>query len=300
MYTDVHLAVLFADVVGSTRLYEQLGDGIAREVIAAALDLMREATESHRGTVVKTMGDEIMATFAQPNDAIHAAAKMQRMIGSESGINRGPARVAIRIGCHFGPVMLEQRDVFGSTVHTANRLTSQAKGGQIMVTDDIVSRLSADWRSAVRHVDVATLRGFRDEVTLYEVIWHAEDITSVLQVPNILGAARMRTASLCVSLQGRDLRLSDEGQVLYLGRADGNDMIVPGSLVSRLHARIEVGRVSFQFIDQSTNGSFVHPDGREVVFVRRDTLSLEGAGAIGLGREPKEDDPGTLHYRCEH
>ena len=300
MYTDVHLAVLFADVVGSTRLYEQLGDGIAREVIAAALDLMREATESHRGTVVKTMGDEIMATFAQPNDAIHAAAKMQRLIGSESGMNRGPARVAIRIGCHFGPVMLEQRDVFGSTVHTANRLTSQAKGGQIMVTDDIVSRLSADWRSAVRHVDVATLRGFRDEVTLYEVIWHAEDITSVLQVPNILGAARMRTASLCVSLQGRDLRLSDEGQVLYLGRADGNDMIVPGSLVSRLHARIEVGRVSFQFIDQSTNGSFVHPDGREVVFVRRDTLSLEGAGAIGLGREPKEDDPGTLHYRCEH
>jgi hypothetical protein len=241
-----------------------------------------------------------MATFAQPNDAIHAAAKMQRLIGSESGINRGPARVAIRIGCHFGPVMLEQRDVFGSTVHTANRLTSQAKGGQIMVTDDIVSRLSADWRSAVRHVDVATLRGFRDEVTLYEVIWHAEDITSVLQVPNILGAARMRTASLCVSLQGRDLRLSDEGQVLYLGRADGNDMIVPGSLVSRLHARIEVGRVSFQFIDQSTNGSFVHPDGREVVFVRRDTLSLEGAGAIGLGREPKEDDPGTLRYRCEH
>jgi len=300
MYTDVQLAVLFADIVGSTRLYERLGDAAARELIAASLELMREATESRGGTVIKTMGDEIMATFAEPDEAIAAAARIQRLIETAPELTSGSAgRVAIRIGCHYGPVMLEQSDVFGSTVHTANRLTSQAKGGQIMVTDEVVSRLGPEWRSAIRHVDSATLRGFRDEVMLYEVHWHPEDITSVLQVPALLGAARTRAARLCVALQDQQVTLSDERPALHLGRAEGNDLMVPGSLVSRLHARIEAGKGSFQFIDQSTNGSFVRPDGGDVVFVRRDAMTLIGTGAIGLGREPSDDDPGTLRYRCE-
>ena len=300
MHTDVQLAVMFADIVGSTRLYERLGDATARDLITATLDLMREATESQRGTVIKTMGDEIMATFAEPNDAITAAAQLQRRVETAPQMTSSAGgRVMIRIGCHYGPVMREQSDVFGSTVHTANRLTSQAKGGQIMVSDEVISRLGPEWRSAIRHVDVATLRGFRDEVVLYEVLWHPEEITSVLQVPTLMGATRMRAARLYVTLQTDEITLSDERPAMHLGRAEGNDFMVPGSLVSRVHARIEAGKGGFQFIDQSTNGSFVRPDGQAVVFVRRDTMTLHGAGAIGLGREPTDDDPGTLRYRCE-
>jgi class 3 adenylate cyclase len=297
MHTDVQLAVVFADVVGSTQLYDRLGEEIARELIASTLDLMREATVAHRGSVVKTMGDEIMSTFAEPSDAIAAAARMQRLIGTDHATSSGPARIALRIGCHFGPVLLDQADVFGSTVHTANRLTSQAKAGQIMVTEDVVARLTPEWRTTVRHVDVAKLKGFRDEVALYEVIWQPEDITSVLHVPSILGAAKKRSARLEVRVGTVSASLDDDRTVLSLGRAEGNDLIVPGSLVSRLHARLEVGRGSFQFVDQSTNGSFVHPDDGDVVFVRRDTITLVGSGRIGLGREPRDDDPGTIFYR---
>ncbi len=299
MHTDVQLAVVFADVVGSTQLYDRLGEAIARELIASTLDLMREATEVHHGSVVKTMGDEIMATFAEASDAIAAAARMQRLIGADHETSRGPARIALRIGCHFGPVLLDEADVIGSTVHTANRLTSQAKAGQIMVTEEVVTRLSPEWRTAVRHVDLAKLKGIRDEVALYEVIWQPEDVTSVLHVPSILGIAKQRPARLWVQIEGATVCLDDERTVMYMGRAEGNDLVVPGSLVSRLHARIEVGRGSFQFVDQSTNGSFVHPDGAEVAFVRRDTMTLLGTGRIGLGREPRSDDPGTLSYRCE-
>ena len=77
--------------------------------------------------------------------------------------------VSVRIGCHFGPVVLESRDVFGATVHTANRMTSQAKSGQIMTTAATVEQLSPEWRASVRQIDVAMLKGQGAEVTLYEV-----------------------------------------------------------------------------------------------------------------------------------
>ncbi|MEI6459789.1 MAG: adenylate/guanylate cyclase domain-containing protein [Pseudomonadota bacterium] len=299
MHTDVQLAVLFADVVGSTRLYEQYGDAAARELVGAALDLMRDSTEAHSGTVIKTMGDEIMATFATAGDAIAAAAQMQRAIASRPQFNVGTTRIAIRIGCHFGPVMREPRDVFGATVHTANRLTSLAKAEQIMVTEEVVIRLPPQWQGAVRHVDIATLRGFSEEVALFEVLWHAEDATSVLQIVVPGAGGRTRSTRLRISVNGSELTLTDAPRVIQLGRGEGNELVVPGTLVSRHHARVEVSKTGFQFIDQSTNGSFVQPEGGEMQFVRRDTVTLVGDGRIGLGREPTTGDSGTIFYYSE-
>ena len=159
MAKDVELAIVFADVVGSTRLYEELGDQRAREVVATCIDIMRQATEEHHGTVIKTMGDEVMSTFAVANDALNAAAKMQKSITGNPELTAEGHHVAIRIGCHAGPVVLENRDVFGSTVHTANRMTSQAKAGQIITTEAMVALLSPEWQSSVRQIDVATLKG---------------------------------------------------------------------------------------------------------------------------------------------
>ncbi len=148
MGTDIELAVLFSDVVGSTRIYEALGDQGAREVIALCIDLMQAATEQNHGTVIKTMGDEVMATFPTADDALNAAAQIQRSITTHPAPAGRGQPVSVRIGCHFGPVVLESRDVFGATVHTANRMTSQAKSGQIMTTAATVEQLSPEWRAA--------------------------------------------------------------------------------------------------------------------------------------------------------
>ena len=134
MGKDIELAIVFADVVGSTRLYESLGEVRARDMVAICIEVMRTATEQHQGTVIKTMGDEIMATFPTADDALDAAAQMQQQISTHAQLSADGQPVAIRVGCHFGPVVLENRDVFGSTVHTANRMTSQAKAGQIITT----------------------------------------------------------------------------------------------------------------------------------------------------------------------
>src|SRR3984957_9159847 len=146
MGKDIELVILFADVVGSTRLFETMGDLRARDMVTTCVDVMRAATEQHNGTVIKTIGDEVMATFPSADDALNAAGQMQREIAGHVDLKVEGQPVAIRVGCHFGPVVLEAKDVFGASVHTANRMTSQAKAGQIITTAATVERLSPEWR----------------------------------------------------------------------------------------------------------------------------------------------------------
>ena len=298
MGKDIELAILFADVVGSTRLYELMGDLRARDMVSICIDVMRSATEQRHGTVIKTMGDEVMATFPSADEALNAAAQMQQQISTHAQLKVDGQPVAIRIGCHFGPVVLESRDVFGSTVHTANRMTSQAKAGQIITTAATVEHLSPDWRAACRLIDTAPIKGQGNEVPLYEVLWQTEDVTSM--VPAIAlkgrqaGAARLRLRWL-----DREVVVDDHHPSVTIGRAEDNGLVVKGNLISRLHARIELSRNKLVLIDQSTNGTFVQTLGGEESFVRRDSLQLKGEGMIGLGRLPEADSAQTIRFVCE-
>ena len=299
MSKDIELAILFADVVGSTQLYEKLGDTKAREMVGICIDAMKSATEQHGGTVIKTMGDEVMSTFPTADQAVNAANQMQRSISAHTGLQNDLAHVAIRIGCHFGPVVLENRDVFGAAVHTANRMTSQAKAGQVMTTITMVEKLSPDWRAAVRQIDVATLKGRSHEVALYEVLWQTEDITSMLPAIALANREQVRPRRLRLRFQGDELVLDDNRTLITIGRADDNDIIIKGNLISRLHARIETNKQRFVLVDQSTNGTFVHAMNGDEQFIRRDTMPIVGEGLIGLGRAPERESSQTIRFVAE-
>jgi adenylate cyclase len=303
MGKDIELAIMFADVVGSTRIYEVMGDLRARDMVLTCVEIMRSATEQNHGTVIKTIGDEIMATFPTANDALNAASRMQHDIRMHAELKVEGQPIAIRIGGHFGPVVLENRDIFGAAVHTANRMTSQAKAGQIMVTSAVVERLAPEWKSAVRQIDVATLKGKTSEDELFEVLWQKEDATSML--PAIaLGAAVSREKKqhpqrLRVRYQGEEIVLDDSRPNITIGRAEENDVVIKGNLISRLHAKIEFSRNKFVLIDQSTNGTFVTTKEGEEAFVRRDSMHLKGEGMIGFGRVPENGSSLSIRYACE-
>jgi class 3 adenylate cyclase len=302
MGKDVEVAILFADVVGSTQLYDQLGDELARQMVGRSLDIMREATETNGGTVIKTMGDEIMATFPAADDAMSAARQMQEGISSDPDLVHETGHVSIRIGCHFGPVVQEQRDIFGAAVHVANRMTSQAKAKQIMTTLSTVERMSEEWRSMARQIDIATVRGKSDEVVLCEVIWQPEEATSMLPAFEIGGKNRKtpsRTKRLSLRYQGREIMVGEARKTATLGRAEDNDVVVKGNLISRLHARIEANRDKFTLIDESTNGTFVQTSEGEEIFVRRDSTPLSGEGVIGLGRVAQPGTALAVHFVVE-
>ena len=291
---------MFADVVGSTRLFELLGDLRARDMIATCIEIMRTATEQNNGTVIKTMGDEVMATFPTADDALNAASRMQKQTTAHSQLKIDGHAVAIRIGCHIGPVVLESRDVFGATVHTANRMTSQAKAGQIVTTAAVVAKVSSEWRSAVRQIDVATLKGQGSEVALYEVVWQPDDATSMLpQIAAQRVAESRRPTRLRLHFQDHEVVVDEGRPNVVMGRAEGSDLVVKGNLISRLHARIEISRHKFVLVDQSTNGTFVQSESGEEAFLRRDSMQIKGQGMIGLGRTPEAGSPLTISFSCE-
>jgi len=300
MGKDIELAILFADVVGSTRIYEVMGDVRARDMVLTCVDIMRSATERHHGTVIKTIGDEVMATFPTPNDAVNSGSQMQHDIRARADLRVEGQPIAIRIGCHFGPVVLENRDIFGAAVHTANRMTSQAKAGQIMITRAMVDGLAPEWRSAVRQTDVATLKGKTSEDELYEVLWQKEDATSMLPALALGAVAREhRPKRLRLRVHGQEILIDDSRTNVVIGRAEESDIIIKGNLISRLHARIELSRNKFMLVDQSTNGTFVTSGNGEEAFVRRDSMQLKGEGMIGLGRTPESGSQQTLRFACE-
>jgi class 3 adenylate cyclase len=297
MANEIEVAILFADVVGSTKLYEQLGDVRARDMVGTCVELMRAATDHHHGTVIKTMGDEIMATFASADDALDAGAQMQREITHHPGLKVNDHAVAIRIGCNFGPVVVEARDIFGSAVHTANRMTSQAKAGQIITTATMVEHLSNEWRASVRQIDVATLKGRTAEFALFEVLWQPEESTSM--VATISTGESDKPQRLRLRYQGQEVLVDHSREIITIGRAEDNDLVIKGNLISRLHARIEMNRNKFMLIDQSTNGTFVAVKDGEDAFVRRDSMQIRGEGMIGLGKVPDENSSQVIRYSFE-
>lgn len=296
MAKDLEVAILFADVVGSTQLYDKFGDTRASETVALCLDVMKDATHQFNGTVIKTIGDEVMSTFPTVDEAMQAAAMMQVRITADNK-KEGRIPVSIRIGCHFGPVVQEQNDIFGAAVHTANRMTSQAKAKQIVISGETVAKLGAELRKQTRQIDVATVRGKLDEIALYELLWNPDEATSML--PTIEWEGQQRKASkLVLSFRDKTLEVSDKRKTVIMGRADDNDLVIKGNLISRIHAKIEMRRGKFMLVDQSTNGTFLENVQGEEKFVRRDSTELVGEGTIGLGRAEKPGSSLAVHYKA--
>ncbi|MCH7538272.1 MAG: adenylate/guanylate cyclase domain-containing protein [Proteobacteria bacterium] len=295
MAKDLEVAILFADVVGSTQLYDKYGDTRASETVAACLDIMKDATFQFSGTVIKTIGDEIMATFGTVDEAMGASVMMQSRI-TTVGKKEGGIPVQIRIGCHFGPVVQEQNDIFGAAVHTANRMTSQAKAGQIVISGSTVEHMSTELRNQARQIDVATVRGRLDEVALFELVWQPDEATSML--PTIEWETRSRRASkLLLNFRDKTVEVSDKRKSINIGRADDNDLVIKGNLISRIHAKIEMRRGKFMLVDQSTNGTFLQSAQGQEIFVRRDSMVLGDEGTIGLGRTEAPDSDRAIRYK---
>ncbi len=295
MVKDLEVAILFADVVGSTQLYDEFGDTKASETVALCLDVMKDATHQFNGTVIKTIGDEVMSTFPTVDEAMFAAGMMQKRLSSDEARGEDTIPVSIRIGCHFGPVVQEQNDIFGAAVHTANRMTSQAKARQIIISGTTVERMSDEIRGQTRQIDVATVRGRLDEVALFELIWQPDEVTSMLPTIGWENKGKVATR-MTLSFRGANVVIDDKKKNANIGRADDNDLVVKGNLISRIHAKIEMRRGKFFLVDQSTNGTFLRSDAGEESFVRRDSTELHGSGIIGLGKLATPDAPLAIRY----
>ena len=285
------VTVLFADVAGSTKLYDTLGDKRAKVAVDECIDLMRCVVEKHGGRVVKTIGDEVMCVLSDAENGCLAAMDMQVGIAELSASSH--VKRAIRIGLHFGPVIEENNDVFGDTVNLAARMAGLAKGAQIFTTRDTANHLSRLLQRSVRNIAALSVKGKADDVQVCEVIWLAGDELT-MATPSILASAR--ETSLVLSYGGADMVVRQANASIILGRDASCQIAVADRMASRQHARIERRQGKFYLVDQSTNGTFVVVLGEPEIVLRREEVMLRRQGRIAFGRSVAEAQELTVGF----
>ena len=102
---------------------------------------------------------------------------------------------------------------------------------------------------------------------------------------------------MLLNFKDTTVEVTDQHKSINLGRADDNDVVVKGNLISRIHAKIEMRRGKFVIVDQSTNGTFVQDVRGHEIFVRRDSAELGEEGTIGLGRAEEPGASLAIYYK---
>jgi len=289
----IHVAVLFADVSDSTRLYESLGDTTAFGRVRAIMGLLTAITEGLQGRVAKTIGDGVMCVFPTADQAAVAASEMQAAVAQLPPIE-GNRKLTIRIGYHFGQVIQAGEDVFGDSVNIAARMASLALAGQVLTTGETVAMLSVGVRDWVRRLDALPVKGKSEEIDVYEQFWQPSTALTTI-------AFRERPAALPTDPQ---LTLVYCGQVLtfrkvlQFGREPSADLVVDGPMISRQHARIEQRGRKFVLVDRSSNGTYVTLVNHPEIHLRREELLLHGDGIISFGQRASTPGAEVVEFHC--
>ena len=281
-----NIAIMFADISGSTRLFEILGDATARVTVSETLELLTKVIHLHNGTVIKTIGDEIMCQFARATDAVSAARAIQLAVSSR---RFSDVALSVRIGAHHGPVIEEGEDIFGDAVNVAARMAGIARGGQIIVTGEVVAGLSSAQRSQARLVDQAPVKGKAAPVDVFEVVWEDEGVTHIMPAIDLDEVAPAGQGSITLRHGAEEVLLLPGESALVIGRAPGCDLVIGSAMASRQHARVEFRRGKFILVDQSTNGTCVQLGDGQSVFLKREELPLWGVGQISPGESVQDD-----------
>lgn len=288
-------AVLFADVTGSTSLYEQAGDEKATDGIHACLSALRAATETSGGRVVKNIGDEVMALFPTADRAAEAAARMHVAVNALPPV--AGQKLSLRIAFHAGPVMQRGGDVFGDTVNLASRLVAHATKGQVLTSAQTAKKLAPALQNSTRQLYDVTVKGKAADISLCELLWSkSPDVTDfpLAESPKIVHRPRLR-----LRLGEREIVRRRVLESITIGRDPDSTFVVEEPTASRRHCVIERRQQNFVVCDHSANGTFLSlADGAEEIVLRREEVVLQGHGWLTFG-QPKNTATRVLEYFCE-
>jgi class 3 adenylate cyclase len=292
----VERTVLFADLRGSTSMYETLGNADATAVVTQSVALLARIVVHHGGRVVKTLGDGLMALFTAPVAAIAASDEMhdslERIGAPGDGGLASHARTVplkLQVGLAHGEVVEMSGDVFGDAVNVAARLIDHAGDNETLVTANVLDGLDDFGRSRFRSLDRMQLRGRVEPVHVH-----------LLEAPRRFGDTAATAfgdiAAPPPEPEGIRLVWLDQSRVyagtslpLILGRSPQATYIIDDTRVSRSHARIVWHGGTFQLTDLSYNGTYVRFDhDPEIISLRRGSCTLHGSGMIGLGAAPSD------------
>ena len=290
--------VVFADLVGSTGIFERLGDETAGRFVTQLTTALSRTFEEHNGRVVKLLGDGLFAVFAGETDAIAACVAIQKRLAQRPVQPGGTGEpVQMQMGVESGEVVEIEGDCYGDAVISAARLAELAGADQILTTQRVRDGLSEDLQDLLRPLGPMYLRGKSEETEVLRVQWQPERDNEA----TVMGLSLFKAdedAELELSAGGRTLTLQPRGERLTLGRASSASLTVNDTRVSRVHATVEWRGGQYVLSDQSSFGTWVYVGGQgSPMVLRRTECYLVGDGEITLGCDREAEEAPLVRFR---
>lgn len=286
------LFVMFADIAGSSQLFERLGDTEAMHAIERCLKRMSRSIESYRGRTVQIVGDEMLAAFESAEDACQAAIDMQQRVADLPPVSG--LKLTIRIGLHCGMVTDDDGGLSGEVVTNTARIVGAARRDQILGSSELVAELAPHTPFKSHPMpELGSIPQDGEELGIAQIAW-----TTPAVAGHFSGLSIMPVSRLNVRYRNQDHQLDDKMRVLTMGRDLGNKVQIDDRKASRSHARIEKRNNGYFLVDTSTNGTFVSFAGRQEILVRRGEIQLNGNGRLGFGASLS--DPAAASAEFKH
>lgn len=280
--------VVFADLVGSTGIFERLGDETAGRFVTQLTGALSKTFEQYSGRVVKLLGDGLFVIFPAEGDALAACVAIQNRLQEMPVYPGGSGYAAqMQMGIEAGEVVEIDGDCYGDAVNSAARLADLAGAEQILTTQRVRDALEPAQQALLRGLGPMYLRGKSEVTDVFRVDWQPDRHTDA--DATVMGASMLKAGKdslLELSALGQTLRLQPNGEKLTLGRAVTSSLPLNDSRVSRAHATIEWRAGHFILSDASSFGTWVYVGNQsEPVVLRRTECHLVGHGQITLGCE---------------
>lgn len=282
--------VVFADLFGSTGVFESLGNAKATEVVTSITAWVADRFTENGGRVVKFLGDGVLAVFHDGRDAMLAVVEMQRSYQTKLAQLPLNCYMPLRIGVVRGDVEMVDDDCYGDAVNIAARLSELTGPHQIWVNEAATEIDPPLHGTRFRPLGPIHIRGRTEPCTVFQVEWQ-EDINSeffTIAAPVDSGFDANLTDVLGgqVDLTWLEIHRTFRAFELpiHIGRMRQVEFSVNDPRVSRTHARIDWRNGSVVLTDVSSFGCWVRfSGGGSDLLLRREECVLHGRGELALG-----------------
>lgn len=288
------VTVVFADLTGSTGVFEALGNAKATQAITRMTDWIGKVCAARRGHVVKNLGDGVLMVFAQNNDALDAVTEMQRVHTERIKTWPDKLKMRLQVGLARGEVIEQAGDYFGDAVNVASRLSDLSGPDQILGTDTVIDDLPPDTLVRFRSLGAMDIRGRVEACMVYRVEWQNEVLSEFFTVPAGLNPSPFAKAvpqigAIVMSWLDVEASFVSTQLPIHIGRVAEAQFVVSDPRVSRLHAKVTWRAGKFYLEDVSSYGTWVRfASSDAIVALRRQECVLLVNGEIALGA-PFED-----------
>jgi hypothetical protein len=256
------------------------------------------------GHIVKTLGDGVLAMFADGQHAVNAVVELQRAHSKQMLRSPEALRMPMRIGVANGEVEIVAGDCYGDAVNVASRLCDLSSPGQIWSNAAALVGVIESMGATFRVLGPINIRGRAEPCNVYQIEWHEDIATDFLTMQADLDP---KNANLDRDALGREIELTWLGETkrfksfelpIQLGRVRDANFVVSDPRVSRIHARLEWRNGSVVFVDASSYGSWIRFDGASGsdVLLRREECVLHGKGELALGASFSDPNVPTVSF----